>query len=63
MSDDPFGRWFLRCRRADIGVEIGPDDAAEIEGQALHESLGDETQLNVTLIGGQLAAEVLAVDF
>ena len=61
LSDHPFGRWFLRCRRADIGVEIGPGDAPEIEGQVLHESLGDEAQLNVALMGGQFAADVLAV--
>jgi hypothetical protein len=47
----------------DIGVKIEPGDAPEIERQALHESLGNESQLNVSLIGGQLAAEVLPVAF
>jgi hypothetical protein len=39
-------------------MEIEPDDAPEIGREALHESLSDEPQLNVAIIGGQLAAEV-----
>jgi len=63
LSHDPFRRRLLRCGGADIGVEIEPGDAPEIERQALHESLRDEPQLNVSLISGQLAAEVLPVAF
>ena len=42
-------------------MEIEPDSAAESNGQVLEQALGDEAQLDVALIGRQLAAKSLAV--
>ena len=61
VRHDPFGGWFLRRGGTDIGVEIEPNDPAESDRQVLEQALGDQTQLDVALIGGQFAAEVVAV--
>src|SRR5256886_2609601 len=62
MADDPFGRGFLRGRRADAGVEIEPGHTAEMDGQILEQSLGNEAQLDVPLVSGELTADVRAVN-
>src|SRR6266571_1856374 len=62
VANDPFRRWFLRGGRADVGVEIEPRHTAEAEGQILEQSLGNETQLDVPLVSGELAADVGAVN-
>ena len=61
LRDDPLGRRFLRGGGADIGVEIEPGHAPEAQRQVLEQPLGDEAQLNVSLVGGELAADVLPV--
>src|SRR5438874_5147071 len=62
VRDHPLGRRFLRGGRADVGVEIEPGHTAEAEGQILEQSLGNETQLDVPLVSGELAADVGAVN-
>jgi hypothetical protein len=42
-------------------VEIEPGHTAESQRQILEQPLGDEAQLNVPLVSGELAAEVLTV--
>src|SRR5207247_5088423 len=44
-------------------VEIEPGQKAEAEGQILEQYLGNETQLDVPLVGGELAPDVGAVNF
>src|SRR5690348_1205464 len=61
LRDNPFGRRFLRGRSADVGMEIGPSHTPEIDSQVLEQSLGDEPQLNVPLVGTQLATDVRSV--
>src|SRR5439155_18625696 len=62
VANDPFRRWLLRGGRADVRVEIEPGHTAEAEGQILEQSLGNETQLDVPLVSGELAADVGAVN-
>src|SRR5213593_2740120 len=61
VSDDPFGRWQVGFGGANVGVEIVPSHAAEAQSQVLQQPLGDEADLDVPLIGGELAAYVLAI--
>ena len=62
VANDPFRRRFFRGGGADIGVEIEPSDAPEADRQELEQSLGNETQLDVPLVSGELAADVGAVN-
>src|SRR6059036_3079807 len=62
MANDPFRRVVFRGGGADIGVEIEPSDAPEAERQVLEHSLGNQTQLDMPLVSGELAADVGAVN-
>src|SRR5436309_15957173 len=62
VANDPFRRRFFRGGGADIGVEIEPSDAPEADRQVLKQSMGNETQLEMPLVSGELAADVGAVN-
>ena len=63
MRHDPLRGRFLGRGGADVGVEIEPSHAAETHRQILGQSLSDEAQLDVSLVGGELAADVRPVGF
>jgi len=43
-------------------VEIKASNAPETDGQILEQALGDEAQLNMPLVGGELTADVCPVN-
>jgi len=63
MRNHPLGGGVLRGSRANEGVEIEPDGTPEVERQIVKQTLGDESQLDVPLIGSEFASDVLATGF
>src|SRR5665213_448061 len=63
LGDDPLGWRFLGRGGADVRVEIKPNNPSEGDRQILKQPLCNQTQLDMTFVGCQLAANVLAVGF
>ena len=63
VTDHGLGRAAIEFDCTHIVVGAIPADAAQADGQVNHQSLGDETQLYVALIGGEFAANPLTVAF
>src|ERR1035437_3913596 len=63
VTDHGLGRTAIEFDGSEVVVGTMPADAAQADGQVNHQSLGDKTQLPVALIGGEFAANPLAVAF
>src|ERR1035437_261470 len=63
VTDHGLGRTAIGFDGSEVVVGTMPADAAQADGQVNHQSLGDKTQLPVALIGGEFAANPLAVAF
>src|SRR5712691_1596553 len=61
VCDDPFRRGPVGLGGADVGIEIAPRYPRKDQRQVLQETLGDEADLDVAFIGGEFAADGLAV--
>ena len=53
--------WEIRSHGAQPGAEGGPDEAGVGGGEELGEPLGDESDLDVAMIGGDFAADGISV--
>ena len=59
---DLFGGGETRSDRAKPGAERSPDQRRHRGGEQLKHALGDESELDVPVIGRQFAADGVAVD-
>jgi hypothetical protein len=60
-GDDLFGGGESRANGADPGAVRSPDQLGLRGGEDLKESLGDESELDVAMVGGDLWADTIAV--
>ena len=60
-GDDLFGRGQSRANGTDPGAEGSPDQLGLRGGEDLKEALGDESELDVAMIGCDLSADGVAV--
>src|SRR5438105_11288501 len=60
-GDDLFGRGQSRANGADPGAEGSPDQLGLRGGEDLKEALGDESELDVAMVGCDLSADGVAV--
>ena len=63
VTDHGLGRAATEFDGPHIVVGTIPTEAAQADGQVNHQPLGNETQLNVALIGGEFAAHPFAGSF
>ena len=60
-GDDLFGGGQSRANGADPGAERSPDQLGLRGGEDLKQPLGDESELDVAMVGGDLSADGVAV--
>src|ERR1017187_3710669 len=63
VTDHGLGRAAIELGGSQIVVGAIPADTTQADGQVNHQSLGDETQLYVALIGSEFAVDPLTVAF
>ena len=61
LSDDGFGGRVVRVHGAQPTLELCPDVRSMRQGQVLKQTLGDAAELNVAVVGGELAAHPVTV--
>ena len=62
-GDDEFGGGEFGADGSEPGAEGLPDGPGVLGGEDLHESLGDESELHVAVVGGDFSADGVAVGF
>ena len=60
-SNDLLGRKDSGTNGAKPRAELTPDDARVEDGEALEKSLGDDTELDVAMVGGEFTADLIAI--